>query len=428
MTLGDQNVAGFLTALGIGLLVGIERERRKGVGAGRAAAGLRTFVMAALVGAVAHEVGGDTLVAVTVVGVAALAWIAYALSESDDPGLTSEIALVLTLLLGALAMSKPEFAAAAAVISAIVLAAREPLHRFARRVISESELRSGLTLAASALVILPLTPDRPVGPYGALNLHTIWLVVVATMAISSAGHVAVRMLGPGFGIPITGLASGFVSSAATIAAFGHRAARTPSELKPSVAAAVLSTVATVVQMALLLSLTNTAVLAALWPPLASAGTAAVIYAALFATTALRDERMTGAEAAEAAAQGRRDSGEMFDPWTAIGLASLLAAAMVLAALCSNWLGSAGATFAAVIAGLADTHAPAMSVVTLVGAGKLPAAAASIPILAAMTANTLTKCVMAHWAGGRAFSVRVVPGLVLVMLSAWIAFVLGQRAI
>ena len=109
------------------------------------------------------------------------------------------------------------------------------------------------------------------GPYAALNPHAIWVVVILIMAISAAGYVAVRLLGAGFGLPVSGLASGFISSTATIAAMGARAAKATDVLAAAVAGAVLSTIATVVQMALVLTATSMATLVSLAVPLVCAG-------------------------------------------------------------------------------------------------------------------------------------------------------------
>jgi uncharacterized membrane protein (DUF4010 family) len=81
-------------------------------------------------------------------------------------------------------------------------------------VLSEEELTDALIFAAAALVVLPLVPDRYVGPFSAINPRTIWKIVILIMSISAGGHIAVRLLGPRFGLPLAGLASGFVSSVA----------------------------------------------------------------------------------------------------------------------------------------------------------------------------------------------------------------------
>src|SRR4249920_3864099 len=103
-------------SLGIGLLVGAERERRKGSGPTRGSAGVRTFALASLTGAIGVVVGGQSLLMVVALVVGALAVFGYRRSTSKDPGITSELALLTTTLLGALAVREPIMAAGLAVV------------------------------------------------------------------------------------------------------------------------------------------------------------------------------------------------------------------------------------------------------------------------------------------------------------------------
>jgi uncharacterized membrane protein (DUF4010 family) len=160
-------------ALGIGLLIGAERERRKGEGPARAPAGIRTFSVVSLVGATSVMVGGALVLAVTVAGVATLTATAYVRSRDEDPGLTTEIALILTALLGGLSVQQPALAAGIAVALAVLLAARAPLHHFVRSVITEGEVRDALIFAGATSVVLPLLPNEALGPYNALNPRSI---------------------------------------------------------------------------------------------------------------------------------------------------------------------------------------------------------------------------------------------------------------
>ena len=111
-------------ALGVGILIGAERERRKGEGPSRSPAGIRTFAVTSLAGAISFIVGGEALFAVATAGVIILTAVAYWRGHDDDPGLTTEIALILTALLGGLSMQQPALAAGLAVIVAVLLAAR----------------------------------------------------------------------------------------------------------------------------------------------------------------------------------------------------------------------------------------------------------------------------------------------------------------
>src|ERR1041385_4860988 len=152
-------------ALGIGLLVGAERERRKGQGPLRGSAGIRTFSVVSLLGAISLEAGGALLLAIAAVGVAGLAALSYLRTRQQDPGMTTESALLLTVMLGGLAMREPAVASAIAVVLAILLASRTRLHHFVSTVLTESELHDALIFAAAVVVVLPLVPNRYVGPF-----------------------------------------------------------------------------------------------------------------------------------------------------------------------------------------------------------------------------------------------------------------------
>ncbi len=403
----ETHLLHLLAALGIGLLIGVERERRRKEEPIGSAAGIRTFTIAALAGAVAYMVGGVIMVAVATAGVALLAGVAFWRSPEKNPGLTTEVALVITVLIAALAMKDPVAAAAVGVSVAVLLAARTPIHHFVTTVLREEEVRGGLILAAATLVVLPLLPNEPMGPFGALNPHSIWRLVVLVLAIGAAGHIAVRALGARFGLPVAGLASGFVSSSATIGAMGARAIKTPAIMAAAVAAAVLSTVATVVQMAVVLGATSAPTLMALAVPLAGAGVVAVAYGVIFTLKALRQTP-----------EGAEDTGDAFSIKVALIFAATLAVVMLGSAALREWFGEAGIVAAAALAGFVDTHAAAISVASLVASGKMTAAEALWPILAAFSTNTVTKIVLATTAGGRAFALRVVPGLILVAAAAW----------
>ena len=299
MPILDSVIVSLAVALGIGLLIGAERERRKGKGPSRSPAGIRTFAVASLAGAVSFATGGEILLAVTTAGAIILTAMAYFRSRSDDPGLTSEIALILTVLLGGLSMRQPVLAAGVAVTLAALLASRTRLHHFVRAVLTERELTDGLIFAGATLVVLPLLPDQQIGPYGALNPRSIWIIVILVMAISAAGYILVRILGNRFGLAIAGLASGFISSVATIGAMGTRGKTTPAVLGAAVAGAVLSTVATIVQMSAVLAATSMAVLRELSIPLFCAGLAAASYGAFFTIKALRETEQVDSQAGHA---------------------------------------------------------------------------------------------------------------------------------
>jgi uncharacterized membrane protein (DUF4010 family) len=405
-----------LVAVGGGLLIGLERERTKQERAPLAAAGLRTFTITALAGAVSVECGGSALLALTTGVIALFAAASYWRTREKDPGLTTEVALVLTVLIGGLAMQSPGAAGGVAVVTALLLAGRERLHYFAGSVLTEEEVRSALILGAAVIVVLPLLPNAQVGPFGALNPRSVWRLVVLVLLIGAAGHVATRLLGPRFGLPISGLASGFVSSSATIGAMGSLASKSPEVMGAAAAGAVLSTVATVIQLAAVIGATSEPALAVMAAPLICAGVAAGGYGLVFTLAALRQK---GAESGTV--------GEALSLKTALLFALTLSVVLLASAALKHWFGETGAIVAAALAGFVDTHASAISIASLVATGQLKADAAVVPILAGFTTNSATKVILAMVSGGRAFALRVIPGVLLVAVAAWAGVFLGLAA-
>ena len=397
----------FAIAAGIGLMIGLERERSKGAGATRRPAGIRTFTLAALTGAIAGHHGGVPLLIAATAGVTLLAALSHAASRGDDPGLTTEIGLIATPLIGGLAMSDTGLAAGLGAAVAVIFAVKAPLHGFAIRVLTGAELADGLVFAVATLIVWPQLPDRYLGPLDALNPHSIWFLVILTMALGGCGHIATRVLGDRFGLPIAGLASGFVSSTATIGSMASRAIEDPACMRMAVAGAIFSTVATFLQLGLLLATVSRATLVPIGPALGAGALAAALYGLVFALRAVtprpRDDNK----------QGRA-----FSIGTALGLAAMMAVMLTIAAALRNWLGEAGVATGAIVAGFVDTHAAAISVASLAAAGKMPPQEAISPILAAMTSNAVAKIAMAIGAGSRGFALRVTPGLILPTAAAW----------
>lgn len=403
-----EDIAGHLAiALGIGLLIGAERERNKGEGPDRAPAGIRTFALTSLAGGLSTLLGGQLGVLVVAVIVGGLILLGYVRSRAQDPGLTTEVALLITFMLGALAMHEPGLAIGVGVSVAIVLSLRTRMHEFVRSVLTEQELHDGLLLAGAALVVLPLVPDHAVGPLAVVNPRTVWALVVLVMSINAAGYVALRVFGAQRGLALAGFLSGFVSSAATVAAMGHRSRETPEVSWGAASSAVLSSVATVLYMVVVLAAASPATLAAMAVPLLLSGLAAAAYAAVFA---LQDE---AGDVAVNAPPGRP-----FDLRMALMFAVAVAAVMLIVAFIREQVGVSGLALATGLAGFADTHTPAISVAMLAAAGKLSPTETIVPILAAYSTNALTKIVVAFVTGGRRFAGRVAPGVVLVVAAAW----------
>jgi len=404
-------------ALGIGLLIGSERERRKAAagerrkdGAGSSTvAGVRTFTIASLLGAVSTAID-PWLLMVAIICVTVFVTAATFVSKDDNPSLTTEVSLIFTVILGGLAMSEAGLAASLAVAVAILLAAKEPIHWFVRGAISKDEMNDFFILAAATLIVLPVVPNELIGPFDAINPRNLWLVVILVMFIGALSHLALRLFGSKTGLPVVGLVSGFISSIATVGAMGTRARKNPELIGTAVAGATLSCLATVLQLSLLLAAIHPPTLYALAGPLVFGGVTISIYGLV---VTLSSFHQNGTE--------MTNPGRSFSVKTAVMLAVIIALALLVSAALKTWFGQAGLIVASGVAGLADAHAATISVASLALAGKLAVTDAVVPILVAFSVNATSKVIVAAITGGREFARQVSLGIIIQVSSIWIAW-------
>jgi uncharacterized membrane protein (DUF4010 family) len=393
-----EPVGSLAVAVGIGLLVGVDRERSKQQDAAPVVAGVRTFALIGLAGALAERIGG---VGIALAGafmvLAVLA--SYRASRGTDPGLTTEVAMLVVFLLGVLAMRETALAAGLGVAVTVLLSAKSRVHGFVRDVLTAQELHDGLLLAAAAAIVLPLLPDRAVDPWGVLNLRKLWLLAVIMMGINAAGHVALRAFGARTGLLLAGLAGGFASSTATIASMGARARGAPGLAMACAGAAVLSNVSTVAQLAVITGMLSPPLLMALWPALAAAGAVIVLFA-LVAARAARDVRNDQDGLA----------GRAFQPRHALVFVGMVAAVLLLSAWVQQGLGDAALEWTLGASGLADVHAAGASAAQLVAGQRIGVDVAVRGVALAFAANSAMKLGMALATGGRAYALRVLPGV------------------
>lgn len=391
-------VAVLAVALGCGLLIGIERERRKGTGPHRAFAGLRTFALTCVAGALAALTQLPGLVVTGAVLVAALTAIAYWRDRSDDPGATTEVALLLTYLIGVLCAWSLPLAAATAVGLTGLLAGRQRLHHFASQWLSAGEVRDGIILAALVLMALPLVPNRPLwGPV--LNPHVIVQLLALLLGVQALAHLSRRLLQARHAVALSALASGFVSSTATIATLGLAVRERPTEVRLLAGGGLLSCVSTQLQLLLVAAAVQPAWLAWLWAPALAAAALALLWGGWM---------VRGAPAGPAGAQQPPDEDRMFSLWGAAGVAALLSGIQVAVHALERWLGATGLLLGATLAALADLHASLAAVF----ASSPPQAGGTAvwAVMLAVSVHAGSKSVTAGFAGGWRYLVALAPGL------------------
>ncbi|KEC85298.1 MULTISPECIES: MgtC/SapB family protein [unclassified Acinetobacter] len=232
-------------ALGCGLLIGLERERSQQRENQNSFAGLRSFAICALLGAVCFLFGPYFGIAGAFItgGI-----VIYSLkNQTDDPGVTTEIAFILTYFIGGMCIWNISFAAGLSVILTILLMTKHSMHGIAGKWITESEFKDGIFLLALLLIALPLTPNKAL--WGAvLNPYVILKLLTLILAVQALAHIAKRLLSSKNAMLLSSLASGFVSSTATIASLGLEVRNGRADAKANAGAALMSCVATLLQL------------------------------------------------------------------------------------------------------------------------------------------------------------------------------------
>ena len=234
--------------------------------------------------------------------------------------------------------------------------------------------------------------------------HRVWLLVVVLAGIGWVGYVATRVLGPRRGLPVTGLAGGFVSGSATTAMMARTARAHPASASAALSGAVAASAATCVQILAITAVVDATVWRALAPPIAVGGVLLVIETVLVAWRSAGDGDGDGDEGSA----GRRP----LQFRASLVIAAVLTATLVVSAALTEHFGGGAAVLTAAVAGLADSHAASIGVVSLAADGAIGTGAAIAGVGAALAVNTVVKLVLAAVAGGRRFAVRLAVALAL----------------
>ncbi len=394
-------------ALAIGLLIGAERGwRERQAQDGARAAGIRTHTLIGLLGGIwgllaAHNGNLDLL------GFAALAFTLtfgfFEWQETKAAGSVSATGLIaglLTFALGAYAVQGNLAAAvSAAVASTVVLAERQALHRFLQRM-TWTELRAALILLVMTFVFLPILPNRPVDPWGALNPHQLWLMTVMIAAVSYGGYIAVRLAGGRNGLLFAGLAGGLVSSTTVSWTFA-RLAKEHQNARMEIATGVLgSWIVSLVRMTAVASVISLPLLSYLAFPIAGA------VAMLLAVTAFAYWRAAGDDM-----QTNLKLEDPFDLFAVLRLGALFAAIMLIATWVGHSLGDVGLISLGAVSGLADVDPITLSMAQQSG-HTVEYSEAALVILVAASANVAAKSMLAILFGGVRFASILVLAMVL----------------
>jgi uncharacterized membrane protein (DUF4010 family) len=380
-------------ALGIGLIVGLERGwKTRDQHGGQRLAGFRTFALAGLFGGVLAALSlPDRFVVLAagtlVVGALVVGGYLISVREQHDFGMTTELAMLATFGLGAVAvLGAPFEAGAAGIVMTLLLGLKTEFHAAIER-LERRELLATLQLIAMAAVLVPLLPNRQIGPWQAVNPHVIGMLVLLVAGLSYVGYFAVRMLGARLGLLLTALFGGLSSSTAVTVAYARqaRAAHAPTALLA--AGIALAAAVMVARLTIVVGAVARPLRVSLWPTLA---VLALVPLAAIALTMLRRRTETPAEV------------KLTNPLQlsiALTFGAFLLVIFIVAAALREWLGDAGAYTVAAIAALVDVDAVTMTLAHEAASGSLAPTTAARAIAVAALVNTAIKGGLAAVLGG-----------------------------
>jgi uncharacterized membrane protein (DUF4010 family) len=384
-----QAVWNFATALLIGALLGIERERHRREHDEQTIGGLRTFILFALIGALGGwltlALDSPWILAAALVASLAPVLAGYVISARTQPdalGLTTELAAVAACLLGAMTMlGYRELAVGLGVAVAAVLAYKQPLHGLVQK-LDREDVYAGLRLLIATFIVLPLLPDDPIDPWGALRPQSLWMLVLLISTLSLVGYVATRLLGANRGIPLTGITGGLVSSTAVTLAFS-RQSRDPAYAgaADSLASGILLAWAVMfVRVIVEVLVVNRALLGAVLVPFAA-------MAATAAAAALYLRNRAGARELTAGVPLTNP----FSLRAAAKFAAFFALVLLVVKIVQTYAPGRGVYYVAALAGTTDVDAITLSMAQYARSGSTQVAVQAITV-AALT-NTVIKTAM-----------------------------------
>lgn len=403
---GLESLPRFATALAIGLLIGLERERHP-----ESRAGLRTFAIIALTGAsaaaIATETGTPSLIAVGLVMVALALIAAYhdGASREREPGTTTIAAAMLCYLLAVMSLyAWLHLAAILAITTTALLYFKSELGGFARAM-ERRDLISILQFALVAFIVLPLLPDTDFGPNGALNPRQVWWMVVLISGVSLAGYVALRLGGGARSSIVLGLLGGLVSSTATTLAYS-RHGNANAAFAPLAARVILTAnLVVLARLTVLCAVVAPAMLSRIATLLGLGFTAGIVAYVLSPQQRLAPDGLEPPRL-ENPAEMR----------AALAFAALYALVLLIAAWLSSALGSEGVYAIAALSGMLDVDAITLSSFRLAELRSVTEAQAATAIAIALFANVTFKLGVVRVAGGSVLFWRCLPSLVAVALA------------
>ena len=399
---GLDSLPAFTTSLALGLLIGLERERSPA-----AKAGLRTFALVAVLGTllalIGQKTGSPWMLVAGFVGVAAIIISAYVGDDNeDDPGTTTQAALMLCFGLGAAVWyGYGTLAIMLAIVTTVLLHFKPELQNMSKS-LTRRDLQSILQFAVLSFVVLPILPDHDYGPYSSFNPYQTWLMVVLISGVSLAGYVALRVVGHRYGAPLLGFFGGLVSSTATTLVYARHSKNGDAMARLAVVVILIANLVVLVRLSVVSGFVSPRILPHILPVLMSGFTLGLLATIWMWRHIQRDSESPMPQFTNPT-----------EIKTAVGFGLMYAAVLLCAGWLSDYAGSSGLYALAVVSGLTDVDAISLSSLRLFELGRLGANQAVTAISIAYLSNLVFKFGLVAVVGGRVLAQRCALGVIAV---------------
>lgn len=404
-------------ALGLGLLIGLEREHRYQVANYYDFGGIRTFALISLTGALAYILSTyyAALFAVITAGFLALLIAAYVMTARNTKyqGATSEIASILVYIVGVLsAMELYVIATAIALAVLLILHFKASLHSWAKNIESR-ELISTSQFIIIAFIILPLLPNQYYGPYDFFNPYIVWLMVVFVSGISFASYIAIKFFGARKGICLTGFLAGFISSTALAFSFSEQSRKNRKLINPYVLAIIIASSAMFFRALIEVIVINRQLFGSLVIPMTVMGVVGVIFALImwFKRETIPSELGRNLIAFKSP----------FSLWPALKFGVFFALILFLSKFAVTAIGDRGIYLTSVVSGVLDVDAITISVATLAKNG-LSEKTAVLAITIAAMVNTLSKGMIFLFFGNKKVALKILGAFILMIAAGAVVLI------
>jgi uncharacterized membrane protein (DUF4010 family) len=402
----------FGAALGIGFLIGLQREFAHGREGREITAGERTFALISLSGClgamIADESGSPVIMAVVILVFAAIVVASYIVEsyQRGQIGTTTEVAILVAVMIGALCYwGYLTLAVALGIATTVLLSLKLETDRFVRALTRE-DIFAALQFAVISAIVLPILPNRSLlpPPLDVLNPFKIWLMVVFISGISFLGYVLIKVVGAEEGIGLTGLLGGLVSSTAVTLSFTERSTREIHLAKTFALAIVIAWTTMFARVLVTVGVLSNALLRVVWIPIAAAGLAGLLYCVYLFLTQRTSEK------------GSMQFANPFNLGSAIKFGLLYALVLLIARSAQYYFGDTGLLLSSIISGMADVDAITLSVTELTNNGSLGLSTGARAIVFAAISNTVVKGGVTLVSGSPGLRKAVLPAILLILVT------------